>query len=81
MLICFGSQALLLEHRIYVRGISMLTLIEETWPVVTIERSGPLQLAEMEAYIAAWERWLARSEPVGVLMLATEQETASTLHR
>lgn len=52
----------------------MLTITEETWPVVTIERDAPLQMSEMNLYIAAWERWLARNEPMGVILLTQEEK-------
>ncbi len=51
---------------------------ESGWPVVKIRFEEPTTMEDMEEYIARWERWLARGEPMGVLAsYEGEQEKSS----
>jgi hypothetical protein len=51
---------------------------ESGWPVVKVRFEEPTTMEDMQEYIARWERWLGRGEPMGVLAsYESEQEKSS----
>jgi hypothetical protein len=51
---------------------------ESGWPLVRVRFEEPTTMEDMREYIARWEGWLARGEPMGVIAsYEGEQEKSS----
>lgn len=56
----------------------MLTIHDETFPLVSVQFTGTASLEDTEAYLAAFSRWLSQRELFGLIVQQSESEESDS---
>lgn len=56
----------------------MLTIHDETFPLVSVQFTGTASLEDTAAYLTAFSGWLSRAEPFGLMVQQAESEEADS---